>query len=116
MGPKNSPGVGSKRVRPRHRKASWGCSYSVGRAGQDTKMILENFGDLGRTFVGHGKRSGLCQKDTKWKVLSICMTTEDLFLRLPSRIWKQTDSRIGHCKIGWAAQVKKAVPLTRLPS
>lgn len=90
--------------------------YSVGRDDEDTKMILEDFGGLGRTFVGHGKKSGLPQKDTKWKVLNICMTTADLILRLPSRIWKQTDSRIRHCRTGWAAQVKKAVPLARLPS
>lgn len=43
-------------------------------------MILENFRGLGRTFVGHGKRSGLCQKDTKQKVLDMYMTIADLFL------------------------------------
>lgn len=26
------------------------------------------------------------------------MATADLFLKLPSRIWKQTDVRIGHCR------------------
>lgn len=76
-GPRNIPGRRSKTARSSHRKASWDCS--VGRAGQDTKMTLENFGGVGRTFVGHGKRSGLCQKDTKWKVLDMYMTTADLF-------------------------------------
>lgn len=28
-----------------------GKLYSVGRAAQETKMILENFGDLRRTFL-----------------------------------------------------------------
>lgn len=77
--------------------------YSAGKAGQETKMILENSGDLERTFVGHGKRSGLFRKDIKWKILNTCMTTADLFLRLPSRVWKQTDGRDGHCRTGWGS-------------
>lgn len=33
-------------------KSTLGKLYSVGRAAQETKMILENFGDLGRVMAG----------------------------------------------------------------